>query len=72
MNYLIDGESASLQKLFPVFQEACHSQGVRVNRLKATLIILKFLGDAKEQGIVKELGGAFDSPEIRILENLGH
>ena len=69
MNYLING-GAGLQKLTPLFQQACHSQGVQVNAVKATLIIVKFLDDGIDQGIVKELGGAFDSSEIRTLENL--
>jgi hypothetical protein len=72
MNYLLRGNTTALHNLVVLFMSACEGQGVKIPQTKATMILLKLIEDAREKGIVKELGGAFDSPEIGILENLAH
>lgn len=55
MDYLLRGDTESLNKLSGIFTKSCHAQGLEVGMVRATLIMIKLIDDAKKCGIIKEV-----------------
>ncbi len=55
MDYIFHGDSQSLPKMITTFQAVCQKRGFRMDKIRATLILLAFIDDAKEQGLIEEI-----------------
>ncbi len=51
MDYLVKGDTASINKLSELFGEICQEKDIRIGKITRTLIMIKLLDRAKEAGI---------------------
>lgn len=55
MDYLLRIDTESQTKLLVLFEKACRIQGVQISRMKSAIILVKFLDDAKKEGLLEEV-----------------
>lgn len=63
MDYLLHGNTIALKDLVALFQRVCQTHGVRIGQTRATMILIKFLDEAKGGGLLEEVPEASEGCE---------
>jgi len=55
MDYIFHSDGESLQKMITIFIDSCLKQGIGMGRIKASMILMRFIDEAKKQGVIEEV-----------------
>lgn len=70
MDYLLHGNPVALRNLVILFQRACKVQGIQIHETTGTRILIKWIADAKERGLLEEVKeGATSKDGYRNVED---